>query len=592
MKIRELPTELVNQIAAGEVVERPAAVVKELIENAIDAGATQLRVRLEGGGIEAIDVLDNGHGIATDELALALTRHATSKIATAADLERIATLGFRGEALPAIASVSRFALASRVADADHGMRIDVVNGIASPAAPVAMAPGTRVEVRELFFQVPARRKFLRSVRTELDHIRTWLEALALSRLDVGFSVSHDGRSLIELAPGKDAASRIDALAGDDARAADWLQIEAGHLGLELRGLIAPPTLARNRPDVQYFYVNGRLIRDRVVVHAVRQAFADVLHGGRHPAFVLHLWLPPDQVDVNVHPQKLEVRFRDQRNVHEFLYRSLHRALASTRAGASASPTIGVPAITAQAIATEATPGQAAFQYQPLPVRPSVHQIRETEAVLASLYAPAPTPPATAPAAIPPLGYALGQLHGIYLLAQSADGLVVVDIHAAHERVLLERLKAAIGEQRLTLQGLLVPLALRLPRADVDAALDRREQYAQLGFELDSAGPETLLVRSAPALLGQADLATLVRDVLADLKQLDTSARVDQRLDQICATMACHAAIRANRPMSIDELNALLRQLEATDRSAQCNHGRPTTVQLPLADLDRWFARGR
>nr|WP_147651326.1 DNA mismatch repair endonuclease MutL [Vulcaniibacterium gelatinicum] len=592
MPIRQLPDTLVNQIAAGEVVERPASVVKELVENALDAGARRIEIDLEEGGVRLIRVRDDGGGIPAEELPLAVARHATSKIVSLDDLEAVATLGFRGEALPSIASVSRFLLVSRPAQAPHGAALAVEGGRIGAVTPKPHPPGTTVEVRDLFYNVPARRKFLRAERTELGHIEDWLRALALARPDVELRVSHNGRPARRWKGEGDAALSearlLEALGEEFARHA--LRVEHAGAGLRLHGWIAQPAYNRASADQQYLYVNGRSVRDRNIAHAVKQAYADVLYHGRQPAYVLFLELDPRGVDVNVHPAKHEVRFREARLVHDFVFRTLQAALADTRAGqvpAAAAP-IEVPRAPA--------PAHAAAAQAPLGLR-----VDEARAAYAALYAAPPrdgqavavAPPLPADAAgIPPLGYAIAQLHGIYILAENADGLIVVDMHAAHERIGYEKLKAAHDGTGLRVQPLLVPRQLAVSEREADLAEREADTLAGLGFEVTRSGPQTLTLRGVPALLADSDVEALLRDVLADLREHGESRRVAARRDELLATMACHAAVRAHRRLSIPEMNALLREMEATERSGQCNHGRPTWTRFTLAEMDAWFLRGR
>jgi DNA mismatch repair protein MutL len=604
--IQQLPEILVNQIAAGEVVERPASVVKELVENALDAGARRIDIDLEEGGIRLVRVRDDGAGIAAAELPLAVARHATSKIASLEDLEGVATLGFRGEALPSIASVSRFTLGSRREGERHGATLAVEGGRVGEVLPGAHPRGTTVEVRELFFNVPARRKFLRAERTELGHVEEWLRSLALARPDVELRVSHNGRPLrrwqardADLA---DAAGVLplrrleEALGG--AFAENALHVDHAGAGLRLHGWIARPAYSRAGTDQQYLYANGRSVRDRSVAHAVRQAYADVLFHGRHPAYVLFLELDPRRVDVNVHPAKHEVRFRDARLVHDFVYRTLQQALAETRAGMQ--PARAAAAAPADAGRAAGFSPQSPLGLQPAPGRGAV---AEALAGYAALYggrdtaddggpAPLPALPETGGATLPPLGHALAQLHGIYILAESAEGLVVVDMHAAHERIGYEKLKAAHDGEGLRRQPLLVPATVAVSEREAEVAEREAQTLAELGFEVDRAGPQSLLLRAVPALLAQGDVEGLLRDVLADLREHGASRRVAQARDELLATMACHGAVRANRRLSLPEMDALLREMEATERSGQCNHGRPTWARFPLAEIDRWFLRGR
>ena len=574
MPIRELPSHLINQIAAGEVVERPASVVKELVENSLDAGASRIVIDIEGGGIRRIRIRDDGSGIPRDELALALSRHATSKIASIDDLERVGTLGFRGEALPSIASVSRFSLTSRTQADETGHRIEG-NGSAPPA-PAAHPVGTTVEVCDLFFNIPARRKFLRTERTEAGHVEEAVRRIALSRFDVAFTLKRDSKPLFDLHEAPEEVSRrrrLGATVGAPfADTAFFIDRSTG--GLRLSGWLAPPATARGQPDLQYFFVNGRAVRDRLVAHAVRQAHEDVLHHGRHPAFVLYLELDPVLVDVNAHPAKHEVRFRDSRLVHDFLFHALHESLAETRAGAVPSPRPPAPApLPSQAVQRGLSFGVA-----------------EQMAVYAELAAPLPAEPEGDGA--PPLGFALGQLHGVYIIARNAQGLVLIDMHAAHERITYERLKTAHAGEGVRVQPLLVPEVLAVSRTEAEAAEEHAALLADTGLEIERLGPEHVALRAVPALLHGADAAKLARDVLADLIAGGDGRRVATSVNQVLATIACHGSVRAGRELTLPEMNALLRDMEATERSGQCNHGRPTWVQLSMEDLDRLFMRGR
>ncbi|QIL20411.1 DNA mismatch repair endonuclease MutL [Thermomonas sp. HDW16] len=593
MSIRQLPDTLINQIAAGEVVERPASVVKELVENALDAGAKRIDIELEEGGVRLIRIRDDGGGIDASELPLAVQRHATSKIASIEDLESVATLGFRGEALPSVASVSRFRLSSRRNGSEHGAMLQVEGGKLGEVAPHPHPPGTTVEVRDLFYNVPARRKFLRAERTELSHIEEWLRSLALARPDVELRVSHNGKPSRRWKGEGDLLSDVrlhEALGEDFARNA--LHVDHEGAGLRLHGWIAQPAYNRASADQQYLYVNGRSVRDRNVSHAVRQAFADVLFHGRHPAYVLFLELDPRGVDVNVHPAKHEVRFRESRLVHDFVYRSLHAALAETRAGSASMPM---------------QQSQASVGWSMPPPQQSAIGLRVSDApsAYAALYAPRDTSsaertesfapmsmPDDAPGGMPPLGFAIAQLHGIYILAENADGLIVVDMHAAHERIGYEKLKNAHDGAGLRTQPLLVPGSIAVSEREAEIAEREAETLAQLGFEVQRSGPQSLLLRSVPALLAHGDVEALLRDVLADLREHGTTRRVAETRDELLATMACHGAVRANRRLTVHEMNALLRDMEATERSGQCNHGRPTWTRFNLAEIDRWFLRGR
>lgn len=602
MSIRPLPEILINQIAAGEVVERPASVVKELVENALDAGAKRIDIDLEEGGIRLIRIRDDGGGIAPEELPLAVARHATSKIASLDDLEAVATLGFRGEALPSIASVSRFSLASRRAGDAHGSALQVEGGRLGEVAPKQQAPGTTVEVRELFYNVPARRKFLRAERTELSHIEEWLRSLALARPDVELRVSHNGKPTRRY-KGDEAehAARLGETLGDEF-ARNSLRIDHAAAGLRLQGWIAQPSYSRASADQQYLYVNGRSVRDRNIAHAVKLAYQDVLFHGRQPAYVLFLEIDPTRVDVNVHPAKHEVRFRDSRLVHDFVYRTLHEALAETRAGA----TQVAAGSNSLHVAMPFADGQAAPAWMPTRQAPLGLNVAEAPAAYTALYAvpsdmqsptavPAWSPqplPETADAGVPPLGYAIAQLHGIYILAENAEGLIVVDMHAAHERIGYEKLKAAHDGIGVRSQPLLVPMSLAVAEREADVAEREAETLAAVGFEVVRSGPQSLSVRSVPALLAHAEPEALLRDVLTDLREHGESRRVAAARDELLSTMACHGAVRANRKLTVAEMNALLREMEITERSGQCNHGRPTWAHFSLAEIDRWFLRGR
>ena len=613
MPIRALPPSLINQIAAGEVIERPASVVKELVENSLDAGARRIEIELEAGGMRLIRVRDDGAGIAADELPLAVAAHATSKITSFDDLLHVDTLGFRGEALASIASVSRFALTSRQRGSAHALRIEVADGRIAEPHPAQHPEGSSVEVRELFCNVPARRKFLRAERTEFAHIDELIKALALAHPEVAFTLTHDARSQRVLRAASDETARlarVAALLGDEF-AAQCLAVQHAAAGLSLHGWVGLPAAARAQADRQYFYVNGRLVRDRVVTHALRQAYSDVLFHGRHPAYVLFLQLDPASVDVNVHPAKSEVRFREQRLVHDFLFRALHEALADTRAGQGAGHArvdaqplrADLPALDAPA----AWPGAAASSTRPaLPAHQAAlglrHGVRDDARVAfgidpyAQLLAGAPKAPLPAAsadaAAIPPLGHALAQLKGVYVLAENAHGLVLVDMHAAHERITYEHLKAGRAASSLRAQRLLVPLTLPVSAREAAAAEEHGAALAGFGLELLRAGPDSVRLTSVPALLADADAAQLARDVLAELAEHGSSRRLEEIENELLSTLACHGSVRAGRRLNLAEMDALLREMEATERSGQCNHGRPTWVQVSLAELDRLFLRGR
>ncbi len=588
MRIRQLPTQLINQIAAGEVIERPASVVKELLENSVDAGASAIEVDIEQGGKRRIRVRDNGVGIPRDELQLALSRHATSKIASLEDLERVSSMGFRGEALPSIASVSRLALSSRFHEADTGWAVHSDGSdTATAASPAAHPPGTTIDVQDLFYNTPARRKFLRAETTEFKHIDQVVRRIALGCFPVELKLQHNQRQTLYLAAAKDRPSQERRIAGvcGEAFMEHAVHVEHAAAGLHLSGWVATPTFSRSQADLQYFYVNNRMVRDKLVTHAVRQAFSDVLFHGRHPAYVLFLRIDPVLVDVNAHPAKFEVRFRDSRLVHDFLYRTLHEALAQVRPGQQQP--LPRPAQMLDRLQTTTGPGRIASQAG------MALGVQEQMRNYAALH-PRPQPAAT-PAADDdsfPLGFALAQLHGVYILAQNADGLVLVDMHAAHERITYEGLKQAQAGEGIRTQPLLVPVSLSVSAREADAGEVNRDWFAGLGFEIDRLGPQQLVVRQVPVLLAETDIEALVRDVLADLLEHGSSQRVTESGNEILSTMACHGSVRANRRMTPDEMNALLRQMEITERSGQCNHGRPTWVQVGLDELDKLFARGR
>ncbi|HEC15912.1 MAG TPA: DNA mismatch repair endonuclease MutL [Sedimenticola sp.] len=592
MRIHTLPSHLVNQIAAGEVVERPASVIKELVENSLDAGASRIDIEVEQGGVKLMRVRDNGRGIHREDLALALSRHATSKVASMEELERVTSMGFRGEALPSIGSVSRLTLISREAGSESGFQ--VAAGGESPAAPapVAHPPGTTLEVRDLFYNTPARRKFLRTEKTEFGHIETLVKRLALARFDVAFSLKHNRREILSLPPAPGRAERERRISGllGPAFLEHALHLEHGLAGLRLHGWVARPAFSRSQADMQYFYVNGRMVRDKLVTHAVRQAFQDVLYHGRHPAYVLYLELDPLLVDVNVHPTKQEVRFREGRLVHDFIFRTLHQALAEDRpAGSADGP---VPAGQAE----EPPPGAPPFSPRgtaPLQLGERAAAYRAGfEAQRPGAQAPAQSVAAAPDEQMPPLGFALAQLHGVYVLAQNARGLVLVDMHAAHERITYERLKGAWEGHRVKSQPLLVPVRVAVSRREADLAEQQQALFQDLGLEVDRLGAEALAVRAIPVLLHGVDVEGLVRDLLADLVVFGASERIRQEINTVLATMACHGSVRANRRLTPDEMNALLREMERTERGGQCGHGRPTWVQLDMAELDRLFKRGR
>lgn len=606
-KIQLLDSRLANQIAAGEVVERPASVLKELLENALDAGSESISVDVEQGGVKLVRVRDNGSGIDRDDLPLALSRHATSKIRGLDDLEAIGTLGFRGEALAAISSVSRLTLASNVEGEAEGWQVQVEGRDMAPTVTPAGHPrGTTVTMRDLFFNTPARRRFLRTEKTEFNHLEEVFRRIALSEFNTAFRLTHNQKVIHQLPAGLDdtlRAARVAKLCGKGFME-QAIPVDVERDGIRLHGWMGLPTFSRSQADLQYFYVNGRVIRDKVVSHAVRQAYADVLYHGRHPAYVLFLELDPAQVDVNVHPTKHEVRFREQRMVHGFLYSSLHRAIAEVRPGQSPAATM---VDEGEAVMPAMEPSQASMSLSAPAGRPSyapptgkhfsygqgLRQADAYGALVRPQVAENPVmPPASDQETVPPLGYAVAQLHGIFILAENQQGLVVVDMHAAHERITYERLKQSWSEDKVRSQPLLVPVSLAVSSREADFAEQQPEVFSRLGVMVDRAGPETLVVREVPAMLRDSDSEAMVRDVLSDLLAQGSSERIEQKLDELLSTMACHGSVRANRRLTLPEMNALLRDMEATERSGQCNHGRPTWTQMSLKDLDRLFMRGQ
>lgn len=607
-RIHLLSPRLANQIAAGEVVERPASVVKELLENSLDAGATRLEVDIEQGGVKLIRIRDDGDGIEKEDLPLALSRHATSKIHELADLEAVASLGFRGEALASISSVSRLTLTSKRIGADHAWQVETEGReMQAQVVPAAHPQGTTVEMRDLFFNTPARRKFLRTENTEFKHLEEVVKRLALSRFDVAFVLRHNGRVIHQLKPASQTAEqerRVASVCGP-AFIEQSLRVDmhAEASGLRLRGWIGLPTFSRSQADLQYFFVNGRMIRDKVVTHALRQAYADVLFHGRHPAYALYLELDPALVDVNVHPTKHEVRFRESRLVHDFIYRSIHRVIAQAK-----PQDVSAPA-PAAALSASNMPAQPAYQQQNMALMsrrepaPQAQQVREQmagyarlhEVPAAQVHTPQASPVATEsqqPETVPPMGYAIAQLHGVYILAQNQTGLVLVDMHAAHERIVYERLKHAAEQEGIRSQPLLVPASLAVSSREADAAEEYAEMFKTLGFELARMGEETLVIRQVPVSLAKGNVEQLLRDVLADMLMHGNSRRIQEHMNELLATMACHGAVRANRQLTLPEMNALLRDMETTERSGQCNHGRPTWTQLSMNELDKLFMRGQ
>jgi DNA mismatch repair protein MutL len=593
MAIRILPSQLIDQIAAGEVIERPASVVKELVENALDAGARRIDVEIERGGVGLIRVRDDGRGMTAEELPLAITRHATSKIASLEDLERVLSLGFRGEALPSIGAVSRLRIQSRYDGAVSAHELAVDGGEAGAVRPSAVPAGSVIEVRDLFHNVPARRRFVRTEATETGQIQRLMERLALSRFDVAFSLRKDGREVLRCAPATDPAgrlARVSAIVGESF-AAHCLLVEAQAGPLVLTGWISQPTFSRAQPDLTYWFVNGRAVRDRLLMNAVRVAYRDVLFNGRHPAYVLSLQIDPREVDVNAHPQKQEVRFRESRGVHDFIQHSLERLLATTRPGmqSSAGDTRGTPFAPR---AADPAPSPRAFDF----VRTSPWAVADAFAAAPpAALAPAGTPAEATPPAVAdsrPLGVALAQLHGIYILAQDAQGLVLVDMHAGHERVLYEKLKADHAARRQDAQVLLEPLLVSLKDYEIDALLEALPEWERAGFDIARIAPDRIAVRSVPALLAKSDVAALVREVVAAVTAEEGAHHVQGAEHQLLATLACRAAIHAHRRLTLPEMDTLLRQMEDTERASQCNHGRPTFARVSMTELDRLFLRGR
>ncbi len=611
-RIRLLSSRLANQIAAGEVVERPASVVKELLENSLDAAASRVEVEVESGGSRLIRIRDDGTGIPSEDIALALARHATSKITSLEDLEEVGSLGFRGEALASIGSVSRLVLTSNNSENGSEGCSAVCEGreMEVQIKPAAHPRGTTVEVRDLFFNTPARRKFLRTEKTEFGHLQEVIKRLALSRFDVAFNLRHNGKVVHSLRAATtlvDQGRRVASVCGP-AFMEQAVVIESDASPYRLTGWVGLPTFSRSQADLQYFFVNGRIVRDKLVAHAIKQAYRDVLYHGRHPAFVLYLELDPALVDVNVHPTKHEVRFRDGRAVHNFLFSSLHRALADLRPGTETGLSDGSAhtAVAVDGMAVDAATGEVRAQgalswdvsqagsamsggRAPVAVGPA--KVTEQMQSYARLYGSAsPTP--EAPAEIPPLGYALAQLKGIYILSENAFGLVLVDMHAAHERITYEGLKMSRDAEGVRSQPLLVPQSVAVSQREVSVAETHAALFRNLGMAVETSGEESLVIRSVPALLRDSDLEMLLRDVLADLLEYGSSERIEAHMDEILSTMACHGSVRANRRLTVPEMNALLRDMEETERSGQCNHGRPTWVQLGLEELDKLFLRGR
>ena len=606
-KINRLSPRLSNQIAAGEVVERPASVVKELLENSLDAGATRLDIDVEQGGVKLIRIRDDGSGVEQDDLPLTIARHATSKIHDLDDLEGVATLGFRGEALASISSVARLTLTSSADETGAGWQVQAEGrDMEAVIVPSAHPRGTTLEVRDLFFNTPARRKFLRTEKTEFSHLEEVVKRLAMSNFHVGFSLRHNQRVVHALKPAsteQEQDRRVASLCGPSFME-NAVRVDTQVGELRLWGWLGLPTFSRAQADLQYFFVNGRSVKDKVVNHAVRQAYRDVMYHGRHAAFVLYLELDPKGVDVNVHPTKHEVRFRESRQVHDFLFRTLHRAIAeltpeevkaqgvqvaSTQSITGLAPT---PAPAVSGIEAGEFKQQANLQFQSRAPSVNPGRVAETMQAYGDFHPEPSQPQPEQDQEIPPLGFAVAQLHGIYILAQNKEGMIVVDMHAAHERITYERLKVSWQEEKIRSQPMLVPLSLAVSSREADFAEEHKELFERLGFVLQRMGPETLLIREVPILLRNADVETMVRDVLSDIVAHGSSDRIDANLNELLSTMACHGSVRANRKLTLPEMNALLRDMEITERSGQCNHGRPTWTQLTLAELDKLFLRGR
>lgn len=642
-RINLLSPRLANQIAAGEVVERPASVVKELLENSLDAGATQLDIDVEQGGVRRIKIRDNGVGIVKDDLSLALSRHATSKIVTLDDLEAVRTLGFRGEALASISSVSRLHLTSQAKGDAEAWRVETEGkDMSTTMRPASHPDGTTIDVCDLFFNTPARRKFLRTEKTEFNHLEEVVKRLALSRYDTGFRLSHNGKQIYDLRPVTDqlhAEHRLASLLGKKF-IENSLTIDVEAAGLRLWGWIGLPTFSRSQADLQYFFVNGRVVKDKLVVHAVRQAYRDVLYNGRHPTFVLYLELDPSTVDVNVHPTKHEVRFRDGRLVHDFLFSRIHKAIADVRPESeevssnnealSQSAGMAVPevAITEQsalplsnrsatshdwmqASQKRVDAGQVVGQLEGMQrlsgyadsyaaegderVDPETGEIYQKAPVAAGMSVSSPNFMAGVREeyqAVPPLGFAVAQLHGVYIVSESENGLILVDMHAAHERIVYERMKVAFYEKNIATQPLLVPINVSVSQSEADLVEENESAFSAFGFKVERTGLESVMVREVPVILIKADTENLVRDVISDLSANGVSDLLEARANELMATMSCHGAVRANRKLTIAEMNSLLRDMEITERSGQCNHGRPTWTQMTMSDLDKLFLRGR
>ena len=643
MSIKQLPPHLINQIAAGEVVERPASAIKELLENALDAGATQIDIDIEQGGVKRIRIRDNGRGIPKEELSLALSRHATSKIASLDDLENVLSFGFRGEALPSIASISRLTLSSKSQNDDQAWQLQGSGQEQfDDPEPCSHPIGTTVDVRDLFFNVPARRKFLKTEKTEFRHLEDVVKKVALSRFETGFTLRHNQKPILNLRPASSiemAERRVAEICGP-AFTEQSIRVEHEGADLKLTGWIGLPTFSRSQADLQFFYVNHRIVKDRVVTHAIRQSYQDVLYHGRHPAYVLFLDIDPTKVDVNAHPTKHEVRFRESSLVHGFMYRSLHKTLADLRpqdqlaAGTNTDDTeslnksaslqdslryasladqqsLNIPVKEQvdfykrlhgnEDASLDSTSTPASLENQQPSSQPTATGFRQTSNQFNSNLSGATSAGASSmpvqrsavdTGEIPPLGFAVAQIHGIFILAENAHGLIVVDMHAAHERITYEYLKRSMAEESIRSQPLLVPLAISVSKKEADCADSHPDTFQKLGFTLSRLSPEKITVRAVPSLLKNSDIESLVRDVLSDLLTHGSSERIQQAMNEILSTMACHGSVRANHRLTVPEMNALLRDMERTERSGQCNHGRPTWTQMSLSQLDKLFMRGQ
>lgn len=607
-RIKVLSTHVANQIAAGEVVERPLSVVKELIENSLDAGATAIDIEVEQGGIRLIRVKDNGHGIHKNDLALSLTRHATSKISTSDDLHHLMSLGFRGEALPSIASISRVEMRSKSDGSEHAWQVscDGNDRIGEPE-PVAHPQGTSIEARDLFFNTPGRRKFLKTEKTEFSHIESMFKRIALSRFDVAFSLSHNQKVLHKLPVAESGAQKLKrvSLVCGKSMIENALQLEFQAGALKLSGWIARPVFSRSQADMQYFYVNGRSIKDKVISHAVKQAYQDVLFHGRHPVYVLYLEIDPGLVDVNVHPTKHEVRFRDSRSIHSFIYRVLHDTLAKTVNASIGDSQVETGTATALSSLTNDDSGldrgyaKQNYNQHSIPLSNSAsipakvqEQIQNYSALYSNNQSGETNKSFRENEEIPPLGYAVAQIQGVYILAENLHGLIIVDMHAAHERITYERLKSTFSENSLRSQPLLVPISINVTEAEVKLVEKHQSLFESLGFTVEPLGKDVIAIRQVASILRESDVEQLLRDVLSDISMYGDTKRIMEEINTILSTMACHGSIRANRKLTIPEMNALLRDMEITERSGQCNHGRPTWIQMDMSQLDKLFLRGQ